>query len=259
LWNPVSFPYTFTVVDPTDNNTDINITQDGTYILEWILSYNDCTDSRDTVMITVSEPVIAADAGPDQEICGTQVTLSGNAPNVGTGQWQQVIGPPGVTIVSPNSTATDVTGLIDGTFGFEWSVSNNACPGSKDTVLIRVSLPPDQADAGPDQLLCGTASTNLQGNTITEGTGFWTLISGPNNPSFNSTDPNTALSNLIMGSYIFTWTSQKPPYCPPSVDTVVISVVPLAAAGNDMEFCDTVSVELEGNPNSSGFWEQVNI
>lgn len=257
LWNPVSFPYTFSIVDPTDNNTDINITQDGTYILEWVLSYNDCTDSRDTVVITVSEPVIAADAGPDQEICGTQVTLSANTPNVGTGQWQQVIGPPGVTINSPNSNSTEVTGLIDGTFGFEWSVSNNACPGSKDTVLIRVSLPPDPADAGPYQLLCGSTSTNLEGNTITEGSGFWTLLSGPNNPSFNSSDPNTALGNLIMGSYIFTWTSQKPPYCPPSVDTVVITVVPLAAAGNDMEFCDTVSVELEGNPNSSGYWEQV--
>jgi len=257
MWYEISAPAAFTFDDATDPNTNINITTDGDYILEWVTSYNSCTDSRDTVLITVSAPPTPAVAGSDQVICGDNTIMAAAPAIIGTGTWIQVYGPPGIVFSDPSSPVTTVTGLSDGVYGLEWSVSNGACFGGKDTVRLQVSLPPATTDAGPDQFICGADNTVMTANAITTNLAFWKMVDGPNTPTFDPFDPSTSVSGMIMGTYIFTWNSVNPPNCSASVDTVEIEVVPVASVISSQEFCDTISVALNGNPNSNGYWEQV--
>ena len=178
-------------------------------------------------------------------------------PIVGSGVWRQVSGPPGIVIADSTSPTSKVTGLIDGVYRIRWTVTNGVCYGGADTVTLNVSLPPDTALAGPDQFICGANSTFMAANVITAGSSFWTLVDGPNTPAFDPFNPATAVSNMIMGTYTFTWNAVKPPNCPASIDTVEIEVVPTASVIASLEYCDTTSVALSGNTNSNGYWEQV--
>src|SRR5690606_18489289 len=58
------------------------------YTLQWTISNSSCTPSSDQVQITIdaNSPTVA-NAGPDDSACSNTITLQGNTPIVGTGQW----------------------------------------------------------------------------------------------------------------------------------------------------------------------------
>ncbi len=59
--------------------------------------------------------------------------------------------------------------------------------------------------AGTDRIVCGTEAT-LNAQTATGGE--WTVISGPNTPTFsNNLNPNAIISGLVTGIYTLRWTS----------------------------------------------------
>ncbi|MGN6603174.1 MAG: PKD domain-containing protein, partial [Ginsengibacter sp.] len=91
---------------------------------------------------------VAANAGPDQTIYLTQtssVTLNGSASSAGSYQWTEVSTDysSGATITSPNSAVTTVTGLKQGVWYFQLSVTSNGITAT-DQVVVRVDydLPP---------------------------------------------------------------------------------------------------------------------
>src|SRR5690242_16580532 len=91
---------------------------------------------------------VAANAGPDQTIYLTQtssVTLNGSASSAGSYQWTEVSTDysSGATITSPNSAVTTVTGLKQGVWYFQLSVTSNGITAT-DEVVVRVDydLPP---------------------------------------------------------------------------------------------------------------------
>ena len=85
-----------------------------------------------------------ADAGSDQSIAVSSVTLSGS----GTGgdgtitgyEWERISGPNTPTIVSPTSASTSVTGLITGTYVFRLTVTNSLAEEVTDDVTVTVSI-----------------------------------------------------------------------------------------------------------------------
>lgn len=90
------------------------------------------------------------------------------------------------------------------------------------------------------------------------GTGLWSVISGPNTPSFSSfTNPVATLSGLTLGTYILRWTSTNGPYCAASSDDVSIVIGQHANAGADQALCNTTTTVLAGNEGSTGTWIQV--
>ena len=247
-----------TITNPTQFNTTVTGLTDGTYTFEWAITRNACTITRDTMAITISAPATtAAIIGPTEfTACGLSATLQGNTPTVGSGRWTQVSGP-GADITSPTSPTTALTRLTDGTYIFRWTISQNGCTTSSADVKINAYASPTTPNAGRDSVLCGATSMAMRANTITSGTGYWNVVSGPNAPTIaTNTSPTTTISGLITGEpYVFTWNSRNGLcFAPP--DTVKITVIPTANAGLSQTLCGTTTAALTGNASTTGTWTQ---
>jgi hypothetical protein len=114
-------------------------------------------------------------------------------------------------------------------------------------------------NAGPDQNLSScVSSTSLSGNLITNGSGFWILVSGSGSIT-TPTSPTSTVTGLGPGANIFQWTgTPTDPSCPTLADQVSINTLGLptpANAGSDIETCNT-SIALAGNTPTvgTGLW-----
>ncbi|RFS26210.1 hypothetical protein DVR12_00010 [Chitinophaga silvatica] len=245
--------------DDAKNNTSVTVPADGNYLLEWSLSRNGCPLTRDTVLYTVSTSATAAAAGSSQSLCGaTTINLAGNTPAIGVGTWTQQQGPGGIIITDPLSNTTSVNNLNSGRYIFRWTISNGACESNFAEVTFNISNPPTPANAGPDQTICGTSTTNLNANTINSGIGTWSVISGPSNPTFaNPSDPKTSISKLQTGTYTLRWTANSGPDCPISTDDIVVTVRENAKVQTTtQQLCNASSAVVSGNEGSMGSWTQ---
>lgn len=259
-WSFVSGPNTPTSPNPNSPTATVNGLIPGTYVFRWTISNGVCPSSSDDVQVTISGSVTIADAGANQHICGTSYTMTGNTAVAGTGQWTLVSGPNTPTITSPSSPTTTVTGLIPGTYIFQWTISNGVC-STNSNVTITIASGPTPANAGPDQNLCLLTSTNLLANTPTLGTGQWTYVSGP--AGYTITDPliaNTSVTGLVPGVYVFRWTTNFS-NCTPSTDDVQVTVYAnptVAAAGTDQTICSS-TVTMAGNTPAigNGQWARI--
>jgi PKD repeat protein len=212
---------------------------------------NGCTNS-DVAQVTVFEETTVSNAGPDQDLCGTVVSMAANLPVIGTGAWSQVSGPNTATITAPANPTTTMTGLIPGTYIFRWTISNGPC-SSSDNVTVLILPGPTSANAGIDQALCLSANATLTANTPVIGSGVWSQVSGPaatiNTPGNNV----TTVSGLTPGTYVFRWTISYS-NCPPSSDDVQVIIYDnpsTAAAGTDQEICGT-NTQLAATPATTG-------
>ena len=241
-WSLVSGPNTPVITNPSSPNTTVTGLVPGVYTFRWSINFSNCAASIDDVQITIYDNPTVADAGTDQTICSSIVTVAGNAPVVGSGTWTMVSGPNSPVISNPASPSTTINGLVPGTYTFRWTITNGNCPPSADDVEITVAPFPTPSNAGPDQILCAANNTTLAGNIPAIGTGQWSLISGPNTPTI--TDPalnNTTVTGLVPGNYIFRWTITNG-VCPPSTDDVLITIndnVTIADAGSDQIICSS--------------------
>jgi hypothetical protein len=244
------------------NNATITGAANGTYTFEWRLDRGTCGSTLDTVVITVSPTTTAASitGAPVQNICGlTGLTLTANTPaatEVGT--WTQTGGPGGAVINSPHSPTTTVSGLTADRYIFTWTITNNACSSSNASITYNLSEPPTVANAGINQTICNATSTTLAANTITSGTGLWSMVSGPNTPTFsNVSSPVSTVNGLILGVYTLKWTATGGPYCAPSESTMTITVGQSANAGPDQTLCNQTATVLSGNEGSTGTWSSL--
>jgi len=258
-WTKITGP-AVTIATPTLNTSAINFTSDGIYQFEWALSRAGCNTTRDTIDITISQPVTSANASTDQSICALSGNLAGNSPTVGTGQWSQILGPGGATIVSPNSPTSSITGLVNASYTFRWTISNGICLSFDDVDIDVAPAPTAAVITSPNTDICGSTTTNLTANAVTSGTGTWSLLgTNPNNPTIaNPTANNITVTSLSQGTYQFKWTTFTTPFCSQYSDTVTINVVPPANAGPDQNaLCNVTSANLSGLPVPSfGTWTQ---
>ncbi len=98
------------------------------------------TQYSNIVTIAVSQPVTVAKAGISQVLCSanTYTLLAGNASTSGSGKWSFVSGPSAVSFADISSPNTTVRGLQIGAYRLAWTISNNVCPNSADTIAIKV-------------------------------------------------------------------------------------------------------------------------
>ena len=76
------------IVTPASPNSTFTGVQGTTYTLRWTISNAPCTASTDDVLITFTANPSAANAGPDQNLCGTSChTCRQHA-----GHWQRILG-----------------------------------------------------------------------------------------------------------------------------------------------------------------------
>lgn len=255
-WVQASGPNTAAFTNPALPNTTVSNLVTGTYAFVWNINNGGCAATTDTVQITVLAFPSTALAGPDQNLCDVTTTqMAAKVPVVGTGSWSQLSGPNTVVLADATLATTVVSGLVPGSYAFTWATSNGICPGNKDTVLINVSTPGPNANAGPDQQLCNVTSTTLAGNNATPGTGTWTQIAGPNTALIvNAANPSTALQNLVPGNYQLVWTIRNGA-CATTADTVQIVIVAPpsdADAGPDQTKYNNGLFVMNANSPTSG-------
>lgn len=136
----------------------------------------------------------------------------------------------------------------------------NTCTLFSDSILLPVYSTTTIAEAGPDQLLCGIDSTNLQATLPTSTTGLWTSNSLV--AIQQTTSPNTLVGPLPIGLHEFYWTLSNSSCANFSVDTIVIEVLPAASeqanAGLDQRYCGDSLINLGATAPQigTGYWTQ---
>ncbi|WP_276485222.1 PKD domain-containing protein [Paraflavitalea pollutisoli] len=225
-WTQVSGPTTATIANAAAATTTAsNLTALGTYTFRLVVKDKEGLSGTDEISVTVNGPnkLAIPNAGPDIVITlpNNTVTLDGTASVDPDGPismygWAKMTGPPDFTIVSPNGSKTQVTGLVQGVYTFKLTVLDNLWVPATDEVQVTVlaasgNLAPT-ANAGADiTITLPTNSTTLNGlgstdpngnNTIT--TYKWSWVSGPTQYTIaNANTGSTALTNLAAGTYVF--------------------------------------------------------
>ena len=256
-WTKISGPDA-TITDDNLFNTTVTGLSNGNYVFEWSIESGGCTPTKDSVTVTIDEPIQTFNAGEEQRICGvapitaTLTSSLGAQPTIGTGRWSQISGN-ATTITSPDNYTTTVTGIVAGSYIYRYTITNGACSEYDDVTLL-VSEQGSVANIADATIgVCGASTTTLTADPITLGTGYWSLISGPNTPTIVSTsNPVTIINGLITGSYIFKWTVSGGPFCASTSDEVTVNVTQSANAGSDQSYCDAITaVNLTGTIASS--------
>ncbi len=96
---------------------------------------------------------------------------------------------------------------------------------------------PTQAEAGSDSLSIQGTSTTLNGNTPSEGTGVWTVITGNGGSFADSSNPATIFTGFYDNTYTLLWTIRNT--CGSTNDTVMIGFVYFN--------CGTITDNRDGN------------
>jgi hypothetical protein len=180
---------------------------------------NQGATGKDTVTVIVNaapNQAPTANAGPNQNITlptnNITVVGSGSDPDgsIATYQWTIISGPSQYNIVSPTQAQTVINNLVQGTYQFQLTVTDNQGATGKDTMTVTVNAAPNQAptaNAGPDQnITLPTNSVTLAGSGADPDGSItayrWRKISGPNSGSIsNIYSATTTVSGLAQGVY----------------------------------------------------------
>jgi ribosomal protein L14 len=223
-WTRVSGPTTFTLVNANAASTGLNGLVQGVYVFRLTVTDNSGATATDNVTVTVNaatpppNQAPTANAGSDitlvLPINSTILTGSGFDPDgtIVSYTWTRVSGPATFTIVSANTAATGLNGLVQGTYVFRLTVTDNSGATATDVVTVTVSPSNNQAptaNAGADiTITLPTNTTTLYGSgsdpdgTIASYT--WAKVSGPTAFTLASINfATTGLYNLVQGVYTF--------------------------------------------------------
>ncbi|MFK7924627.1 MAG: hypothetical protein AB8H47_21905, partial [Bacteroidia bacterium] len=169
-------------VDINDPDTDVKLNGAGEITLAWstFASTPGCPVNTDEISLDYTP---APYAGEDQNLCeAASIILSGNALSGlsdATTNWTLINGPNSPTIDEPTSSTSLVSGLITGTYEFQYQLSDGAC-NLTDNVIIEIEAAPN-VNVGDDIIFCPNQSLNLSGTSPGGGaTSMWSLVLGTN-------------------------------------------------------------------------------
>ncbi|WP_298734854.1 PKD domain-containing protein [uncultured Chitinophaga sp.] len=274
-WKKKTGPLLGTIVTPNAAKTTLAALVAGVYVFELTVTDDKGATNADEVTVTVNaaanKPPVA-NAGNDISITqpASSVQLNGSNSkdddgNISSYTWKKISGAAGETIVTPNSSKTNVTGLKPGTYVFELTVKDDRGSSSADRVTVTVYPQKNElpvARAGVDKTITLPLNTvELNGSTSSDADGritkySWQKISGPA-PGVLSA-PAAAKTNatgLAAGVYEFELTVTDDDNATAS-DRVRVTVLqaspanqpPVAKAGNDITITlPTSSTQLNGS------------
>lgn len=237
-----------TLVNPTELDLTVQDLVEGEYTFQLIVTDNNAASVFDIVRVTVlpaSFTPPSVNAGEDQAVTlpVNQTTLTGTASSAGgtivSTTWAQVLGP-AATVSGENTLTLDLSNLIEGTYVFKLTVTDDSGKEASDIVQVVVNpVPPNQrpvVDAGVNQsLLLPISTVNLTGTAIdTDGTVTavqWSQVTGPAAVLENANTLAVTISGLQDGTYIFRLTATDDEGATGSGDVIVFITDP-ASTGN---------------------------
>ncbi len=216
-----------------------------------------CAAAKDSLVVALLAPAFS-NAGVDQTVCASNnnVSLTGSiSGTVTTGIWRTL----GTgTFSNATSLVTNYTlSPIDKAAGLVKLILTSSdpvgpCNSVSDTMVIIIN-PKATVDAGPDQIICGNSSVNINGTIGGSATsGSWT--SSTNSP-FISFTANTNYfptpTEALNGFVVLTYTTNDPiGPCNAEKDSLIVTLAspPFSDAGFDQTVCSNISlVNLAGN------------
>ncbi|GIL23255.1 MAG: hypothetical protein BroJett042_17680 [Bacteroidota bacterium] len=220
LWTKVSGPAGTTFINDTGLLPTINGLTEGVFIFRLTATDDKGATAFDEVQVTVNAATVnqppTANAGSDKTI--KLPTNSTTLPGLGLDPdgtiasyaWTKISGPT-VVLANQNTNTLSLSNMVDGTYTFQLTVTDNDGDTGSDQVTVLV-LPadintPPVANAGPDvNVMLPNNTAILVGSATDDGTvasTSWVKVSGP--PAFLTNPLTTTLtaSNLIAGTYLF--------------------------------------------------------
>lgn len=232
--------------DIYNNNTWVKNIEEGISRYRWTVTINGAT-AYDEITITR----VNAHAGNDQIICSNHTFLEGNNPPEGSiaSLWSLVTG--SANIVDNTLYNTEVTNISGGNNLFTWTIFAPNCSVSDYLNITFQSYV--NADAGSDQIICGS-NTIMNAAIPGSGTnGIWSTISGNGN-FVTPNDYNSEVTNISIGNNIFRWTVYTNE-CNAQDDVTVLNDSITAYAGEDqIVYHPYTYLNAELPNNSSGIW-----
>jgi hypothetical protein len=246
-----------TVTNSALNTSSVTGLTPGDNIFRWVVNSASCSASSE-VIIRNNNPTNAQILLPvlaDREVCSNTVTVEGTNPVFGSGVWS--ISTAGANILTPSVFQTDITNLDPGNNIITWTITNGKCVSDD---VITITNNEVTSVAGGNQTICADAtSLNATDPALiypNQGIGFWTNLSGNGAVIANSFMPNSAVTNLPIGTTLFRWTVEQGSCTAP--DDVQITNSSVTASANDQADCVS-DFTLDGNDPSgfggNGYWE----
>lgn len=221
-WTQISGPSTATLTNAATANVTASALVQGSYVFRLTVTDN-IGDSGTDDMIVVVNPAAnlppSVSAGADVSItlptntANLIGTVSDTDGSIASVTWSQVSGPAAATFSSLHSSSTAAMALVEGTYVFQLSATDNSGATSFDTATVTVNPAPNvapTADAGADQSISlPTNSVVLTANgTDTDGTiasYAWTQVgTTPSVATLSGASSNIlTASDLVQGTYTF--------------------------------------------------------
>jgi len=254
LWTKQSGPTATLANQTTATLTASNLVQ-GSYVFRLTVTDNQGATGTDDVNVTVFPAVVnqtpTVNAGPDRNITlpTNSTTLTGTATDpdgtIATYLWEKLTGPT-ATLTDTNTPTLSIDDLLEGTYTFRLTVTDNLGATASDEAQVFVSdvnqppvvtAPVDVTIVLPVNSVELTASATDSDGTIASY--LWINLSGPTTPTLSGATTNTlTASNLVAGDYIFrvTATDNEGATGSDEVKVTVQSATnqsPIANAGSD--------------------------
>lgn len=224
FWTKIAGPSGYKISKPESPVTDVTSLTEGIYQFQLKVTDNGGATGLSVVKVTVNPkpnkaPVANAGANKTIILPNNTVSLKGSGSDedgkVVSYQWTRKSGPAAYSFVNAKSPVTDVSGLTEGIYLFELTVTDDK--GAKGAATVTVTVlkqnQPPIADAGEDQTIVSPQSSTtligkgeaLDGAVIAKY--LWTQLSGPSNSNIELRESaQTVVSGLVSGNYVFVLT-----------------------------------------------------
>ncbi len=235
-----------TFSNATLSNTQVSGLITGANTFEWKITHGNCI-RVDYVTITKNTPSVA-NAGPDKETCNGETVMAAVSPEVGAGHWSVFSGSGTFTNSLLNNTGVTNIGLNDNIY--RWTVEFASCSSFDDVTVTNNFV---SANAGTDQIVCGTTSI-LDANPPQAGeTGTWQVLAGTSTVT-NSNLYSSEVTGLIPGLNNFRWTISKGS-CESYDDITITDNLYDAAASvsGPSDICNDFTSIIGNSPPTSGY------
>ncbi|MCK7555103.1 PKD domain-containing protein [Chitinophaga sedimenti] len=275
-WTKVNGPAAGTIASATTAKTSVTGLVEGTYTFRLTVTDDKGATHSDDVIVTVNPAGVnaapTARAGDDVTIVlpANSVSLDGGNSSDSDGSiasyaWTKVSGPTGGTIASPAVVKTNITGLVEGTYVYRLTVTDDKGASHFDEVSIivkpAVANNAPVASAGNDitiTLPASSAALDASGSTDADGTitkYAWVKVSGPSGGAItNAANAKTTITGLVEGTYVYAVTVTDNSGATASaqvtviVKTAAVNVKPIANAGSDITITlPSNAVSLDGS------------
>jgi len=257
-WTQVSGPSTATITTPGQAQTTVTGLVQGIYRFKLTVTDNSGVTATATMQVTVNPAAVvagppSANAGSDQTITlpTNSVTLNGSGSEsngtIVSYAWVKTSGPAPGAITSAGQAQTTVTGLVQGVYTFQLTVTDALGVTATDVITVTVDPDPTPANQSPvavpgsNQTTTATA-VNLDGSGSYDPDGTiasykWQQTSGANGVTITgSTTAKPTIAGLAVGVYTFMLTVTDNAGATGSASvtiTVTMNSSLTAVAGND--------------------------